>query len=238
MYYMNSRVRYSEVDSNRKMTIAALVDNLQDCCTFQSEELGIGVDYLAKNHCAWILSSWEIVVCDFPKFLQNIKVATWPYDFKSFYGYRNFTVEDMDGKMLAYANSVWVYLDTDNLRPIRIPDELAQKYLTEKTPMLEGDWSERKVKVDGACELKEPIVVQKSQIDTNHHVNNGKYIQVALEYLPEDFQVGRIRVEYRKAAVLGDIFYPEVYRNEDVVSVVLADEGKKPYAVIQFLRKK
>lgn len=49
MYTIESRVRYSEVDSERRLTLSALMDAPQDCCAFQSEELGIGVDYLARN---------------------------------------------------------------------------------------------------------------------------------------------------------------------------------------------
>lgn len=29
---------------------------------------------------------------------RKITVKTWPYNFKGFYGYRNFTIEDAEGK--------------------------------------------------------------------------------------------------------------------------------------------
>jgi len=41
-------------------------------------------------------------------------------------------------------------------------------------------------------------------------MNNGKYILVAEEYLPEQVFVGGLRAEYRKAAMLGDMLYPVV----------------------------
>ena len=37
MYDFKSRVRYSEVNSERQLTLPALIDYLQNCCTFQSE---------------------------------------------------------------------------------------------------------------------------------------------------------------------------------------------------------
>jgi medium-chain acyl-[acyl-carrier-protein] hydrolase len=52
MYSFNSRVRYSEVNSEKELTLPSLLDYLQDCCTFQSEDLEIGVDYLAKEQVA------------------------------------------------------------------------------------------------------------------------------------------------------------------------------------------
>ena len=38
MYDFKSRVRYSEVNSERQLTLPALIDYLQNCCTFQSED--------------------------------------------------------------------------------------------------------------------------------------------------------------------------------------------------------
>ena len=60
MYQYKSRVRYSEVNSNKVMTLSALTDYFQDCCTFQSEDLGVGMDYLKKEKRAWVLNSWQI----------------------------------------------------------------------------------------------------------------------------------------------------------------------------------
>ena len=93
MYSFSNRVRYSEVNSEKELTLPSLLDYLQDCCTFESEDFGVGVDYLAKEQVAWILSSWEIKVYRYPQMGQHIKVSTWPYAFRGFYGYRNFRIE-------------------------------------------------------------------------------------------------------------------------------------------------
>lgn len=42
MYTFQSRVRYSELDPERKLSIASIVDYFQDCSTFHSEQLGGG----------------------------------------------------------------------------------------------------------------------------------------------------------------------------------------------------
>lgn len=44
----------------------------------------------------------------------------------------------------------------------------------------------------------------KHQIDTNHHVNNAQYVDMAREALPEGTEIQEIRADYKKAAVLGD----------------------------------
>lgn len=234
MYSLNSRVRYSETDSEKRLTLPSLLDYLQDCCTFQSEDLGIGIDYLAQIHAAWVLSSWQIKITRYPVMGERIRVSTWPYHFKGFYGYRNFTVENEEGDVLAQANSIWIFMDVERMRPVRIQKEVTDIYLKEIGEPLSGEWSDRKITVPDTGTAMEPVQVAKFHIDTNHHMNNGKYILVAEEYLPDGFEVGMLRAEYRKAAVLGDILYPFVATELDSVTVTLKDGEGNPYAVVCF----
>ena len=43
-----------------------------------------------------------------------------------------------------------------------------------------------------------------------------------------------MRVEYKKAAVLGDMIYPKLSKEADRIVVELCDEQAKPYAVLEF----
>ena len=237
MYQFKSKVRFSEVNKEKKLKLAALTDYLQDTCTFQSEELGAGMDILRKRNEAWILSSWEIVIKKLPKIGEEIFVGTFPCSFKGFYGHRNFYVTDVQGEELARANSLWVYINFDTKKPARIPEEISSMYDEVIQEPLEFDWSDRKIKFEGEGQAEKPVTVLEYFIDTNEHMNNGKYIMVAEAYLPEGFEVERIRAEYRKAAVLGNVLYPVIYKQENAITVVLADEENKPYAVIQFVGK-
>lgn len=236
MYEFKSKVRYSEVNSEKVLTLAALTDYLQDTCTFQSEGLGAGMDFLRSRQEAWVLSSWEIVIKQLPKVCQEISVGTFPCAFKGFYGHRNFCVKDSNGEVIVIANSLWVYINYETKRPTRIPEVVASKYDGVIADPIAFDWSERKIKVEGTGVQKQPVSVQRFFIDTNEHMNNGKYIMVAEEYLPRDFSVARIRVEYRNAAVLGDVLYPMVYEQDDSITVVINDACEKPYAIIQFVK--
>ena len=56
-------------------------------------------------------------------------------------------------------------------------------------------------------------------------MNNANYIRIALELLPTDFQVHRMRVEFRMPAKLGDSLTPHLYNIEGgyIVSLMLGD---------------
>lgn len=231
MYSFNGRVRYSEVDREGFLTLASILDYFQDCSSFQSEELQVGIEFLAEKQVAWVLSSWQVEVKRYPAHGEKIIVSTWPYDFNGFFGYRNFTMKEEDGGILAFANSVWVQLDLQKGRPARILPEIAEVYqVSPKFPM---EYDSRKIRLLEEMKPKESFSVHKYHIDTNQHVNNGKYISMAQEYLPEGFKIGKMRAEYRKAAVYGDVIYPFVQQEGKRIVVNLADEKEKPYAIVE-----
>ena len=58
---------------------------------------------------------------------------------------------------------------------------------------------------------------------------------LAEQFLPEEFKVKEIRVEYKIAAVLGDMMIPRVSVAEDAVTVSFVTSAGQLYAAIQFL---
>ena len=216
--------------------MAQIVNYFQDCSTFQSEDLGIGLEYLDSEKKAWLLSSWQIIVDRYPKFGENIIVGTWAYDTKGVRAYRNFVLMDESEKIIAKANSIWFLLDIDKNRPMKITKEDVEKYgLEEKAEM---DYARGKIKVLGKTVREEPFQIMKIMIDTNGHVNNEKYIEMAMEYLPENFEIYQMRAEYKKAGMLHDMFYPNIYKTENTVTVEFQNDTKETYAVLQFLSRR
>ena len=57
MYSFDSRVRYSECDEGAMLSECALVNYLQDCSTFHSESVGLGVSYMIAHHYAWLITA-------------------------------------------------------------------------------------------------------------------------------------------------------------------------------------
>ena len=235
MYTFESRIRYSEVDSEGKLTMASLINYFQDCSTFHSEDLGLGVEYLKRQHLVWVLSAWQIVVERYPKLGERVTIGTFPYDMKGFLGYRNFVMLDEEGGYLAKANSLWSLLNTDTGKPVPVPGAMIEKYVL--SPKLEMEYAPRKIVITGESIIKEPIVVKKHHLDTNHHVNNQQFIDMTLEFLPEDFCVAQVRAEYKKQAFLDDVLVPAVADNGDKIMVTLTDESGAAYMTAEFMGK-
>ncbi len=236
MYKFTGRIRYSELDRSGKLSLESLLDYFQDCSTFHSEDIGVGLKFLQERHLAWVMSAWQIVVERYPALGERVLIETAPYDFKGFIGWRNFLMETESGERLSCANTVWTLMDMENMHPARVPDELHAAYVLEEK--LEMDYAPRKIalpKTEG--ERREKVEVRQHHLDTNHHVNNGQYIRIAMEYLPEGFTIRQMRAEYKKQALLGDIIVPEIYRPADNICLIsLNNEEGQAYCVAEFER--
>lgn len=233
-FSFDSRVRYSEAGEDRRLTLNGILNYFQDCCTFHSESAGVGMDYLEKKGQVWVLSSWQIVVKRYPLLFEKIRISTWPYAFKKFLGNRNFTMEGENGELLAYANSLWTFLDAAAGKPAVVDERQIQAYtLGEKLDM---DYSSRKIAIPEDMEVYPSFQVRPHHLDTNHHVNNGQYVLMAQEYLPKDFSIGQMRAEYKKPAVLNDVILPRVKKEKDICTVVLENQEKEIYAVVELRR--
>lgn len=237
MYSFESRIRYSETDSSGRLTLLSLMDYFQDCSTFQSEDLGLGLKYLRERRLVWVLSSWQIVIERMPEMCERVSVGTFPYDFKGYFGFRNFFMKDEAGLFLAKANTMWTLLDTETFKPQRPPEEMKQGYkVEEKLPM---EYAGRKIAVSQDMAAKEAITVKPHHLDTNHHVNNAQYVGMAMDYLPEDYVVTGMRAEYKKQALLHDILIPCVQIKEgeagtEIRVVSLQDTQGGIYTNVEF----
>lgn len=231
IYTFDSRVRYSETDHQGTMTLTAMMNYLQDCSTFQSEDIGLGVSALHKKNRAWLLSYWQVAVGRFPECGEKITIGTFATGFRGFFGNRNFFMDDENGYRVAAANSIWTFFDTEKLRPARPGEEDIAPYGIEAP--LEMDYEERKIKLPETAKALPSFPVRRAHIDTNEHVNNCQYIQMAMDILPSDFQVHKLRVDYKKSAVMGNMIFPEISEEEERTVVKLCDEKGTPYVVVE-----
>ncbi|MGN0242646.1 MAG: acyl-[acyl-carrier-protein] thioesterase [Lachnospiraceae bacterium] len=230
MFEQERTVRYSELAHTGCVELPQIIHYFQDASTEQSETLGRGIEYMATHHRAWLLSAWGVEVDRNPGLGEILRVQTWPYDFKGFFAYRNFQIIDEQGVSIARAYSIWFHMDTDKGVPMRITEEAVAPYAyAEKLDM---EYGKRKLILPEPEETLPPITILKSFIDTNGHVNNEKYIEMAMEAIPDDFVIEQMRAEYKKAAMYGDVVYPHLTRTDNCVTVQLCNEQGELFAAV------
>lgn len=227
MYTYNKKILFSDIDQGAKMSLAGIMNALQDCVNINSESIGKGIDYLLETKRTWFAINWYIEINRYPKMFEDVLVKTWPYNFTSSMGYRNVIMEDSTGEVIVAADSIWTLVDLDTGRPIRITDEDSEGYDLE--PQYPIDNPGRKIKLPKDFELIDTVAVKKSDIDYNGHMSNGKYIQLADEYIPIGSHIGKIRVEYKSQSRLGD--HLEVYKSCEDDKIFIKIQGKEDGSV-------
>lgn len=232
MYSYDAIVRYSETGGRKKSNMASLANYFQDCAILQSENVGIGLDYLADHHRAWFLISWQIEVDRYPSMGEKIKVRTWAYDFKASLGFRNIDILDENGIRIVKAASIWSYVDTETLRPARIEDEVSEAYPME--PAIDMEYAPRKIKLFDDHNVVDTRKVMQYQIDSNNHMNNEAYIALAQEYVEDISAIKAVRAEYKMQYVKDDVIVVKRAQKDNLLQILLCDEKSVIKCVVQF----
>lgn len=198
-------VGYSDVDQNNKMKISRIIDMLQNIATWHSKSIGYGTSEMMDLKQGWLVLAWKIKILRYPVADENIEIRTWSKGFKGLHAFRNFEILNDAGETLLLATSNWILYDLVEKKPLRLPAEMMDKYgVIERNALDEGISRVRDEDVSGECY---EITTTKKDIDTNHHVNNAKYVEFFEEILPEDISINEIEIHYKKQTVLGEKLY-------------------------------
>ncbi len=240
MYTFKSTVRFSETGKDSKLTIPHLISYFQDCSTLHGNEAGLDRKKLIKMERAWFLSSWQIVINKRPGIDEKIEVETRAYEIRGFYGLRNFIMYNEAKEVCAYANSIWFYVDTKKGRPVKYEQKDGTGFeIDEEFPMEKAD---RKIIIPENADKTikgDRLKVRESHLDSNYHMNNREYVRIALDFMPDSFDIDdlrQIRVEYKKAAVLDEIMVPVYYFDVEnkKIFVSLENEAGENFAKVEF----
>ena len=124
------------------------------------------------------------------------------------------------------------FVDKSNGKLKRIDDATIATMVLE--PQLEMNYRDRRIILpQEGGKVCEPIRVMRADIDYSQHVNNANYIRMAMELLPDDFEVKGLRVEYRVAAKWSDVLIPTIYETETGLMVALS-VGDSVSTIIEF----
>ena len=232
MYSLNYKVTTSTCDSEGKLKLYSALQMMQDCSEMWIDSEPQVKDYFARENMAQLLASRQVEIVRVPDFKEELTVTTSVYGMKPMFGFRTTLIYDTEGKPCYRIWSMGAFVDKANGKLKRVDDTVAGSLLIE--PQLEMDYKDRRIILpkEGG-EVLERIKVLRADIDYNRHMNNANYVRMAMELLPEDFEIKGLRVEYRVAAKLGDMLIPTLYYIDGGLIVALS-VGNETSAIIEF----
>lgn len=231
MFEYQTVVSYSKVDKNKQVPIYEILNYMQDCTTFQSDALGVGLEYMESIKKAWLLLAYHIKKIKPITIGQKLTVGTTPVNFGKVFGERQFYIKDEDGNYLVKANSIWILMDMTRREPIRIHKEDMEMY-----PLAQAfddvDVS-RRLKLSETKEHSQDLKVLKTYIDNNGHVNNADYLRAATELLPDGSDWSDIQIVYQKEAKEGDVLISHIHHENQGFGISFENEQGEIYTKIK-----
>ena len=233
MYSLKYKVTTSTCDSEGRLKLYSALQMMQDCSEMWIDSEPGVKQYFTEQDMAQLLATRQVEIIRVPEFKEELTVTSTVYDVKPMFGFRNTFIYDAEGEPCYRTWSMGAFVDKSTGKLKRIDDNTIASMALE--PQLEMNYKDRRIKLpkEGG-ETREPIKVLRADIDYNKHVNNANYVRMAMELLPQDFEVRGLRVEYRVAAKLGDILVPTIYHAEGTFTVSLS-VGNEISAIIEFV---
>lgn len=234
MYTLDYLVTTSTCDSEGRLKLYSALQMMQDCSEMWIDSEPAARKFFNDNNMTQLLATRQVEVIRVPRFKERLTVTTSIYEVMPMYGFRNTFIRDAQGNPCYRTWSMGAFVDLATGKLARISDDAIASLTLE--PKQEMSYRGRRIslpKQDGT--VMDPVRVMRADIDYNRHMNNANYVRIAMELLPEGFEVRDMRVEYRIAARLDDLLTPTVYSIEGGYIVSLAVNGQ-PSAIIEFLQ--
>ena len=216
-----------EADANQLMRPTAMLDLMQEAANVNASTLGFGYDEMINSNTAWVLSRTHVKFINTPKWRDEVNLKTWHKGVSKLFYLRDFILSDKEGNPLVLATTSWLIIDMNTRRLVRNSDlalsDTAMDAIAEPADKVV-------VPVDVEPELVRKHPITWSEIDTNGHVNNVKYVVWAIDAVkPEDIKTRPLKellINYDAEVMPGDVVKISRVRQETEDGIIYYITGK------------
>lgn len=200
------RVHSYEVDTEGRLLPRALFGFLQEAAGGDASRGGYTMERLAGEGLTWVIQWMRVEADGYPARGATLTVTTWARPFERAVAWREFDVRDGAGERVAVGTSRWVVVDTRARRLVRLPEFVRTAAVPDRPPAL--DQSPQSIEAADPPDLERRFEVRRGDLDMVRHVNNARYVEWALETVPDTLQESHrpavIEIVFRREALYGD----------------------------------
>lgn len=227
IYCYNTKIDISDVGENNKLNNKAILRLMQEAAALHSASIGYGLNDTLSTHLVWIILNWKLKVFSRPNWNTKLTVKTWSRPIEKLYCYRDFEIYDDKNNLIAVASSKWILFDIVKSFVARPPKDMNLKYTSINRTGFDLPMTE-KLKEPTDSVLTFEYIVQRRDVDTNHHVNNLFYLDYAYEALPEEIFFNNdfmnVEIMYKHESKLGETVKCYYSKNENEHIITIKDK--------------
>lgn len=219
IYFEDFTPRWNEVGVDGQANVVTVGNWLQECAANHAQAVwgDMRPAVMKDAGLAWVLSKQQLRLIGGAPWGDKVRVQTWFGRNSRVSARRDWLLADPETmRPIAAATSTWIVLNLHTRRLAKIPGEL-ESCFDECCPA-EPDFAfedygelakipEVPERLD-ACSLHARQRVGRTAMDMNGHVNNVRYLEWALEEVPDDVVDGcslsEVAIEFRREALYGD----------------------------------
>lgn len=195
MFAKEYELRYSDIGKNGKIKITTVLDLLQDISILHSDFVGLTAEKFKSLSLACLLSGWRLKFLKPIDTREKVVIKTGIMTVTQFETYRKYEVYQKD-ECVAIATANWFTVNTEKMRIERVSEGFFSVF--ESVSEEDNGLPCAKLRPCENTELLYETKVLKRDMDTNNHMNNVKSVELALDFIPDDFEVSQLHVKYRK----------------------------------------
>ena len=177
-------LRYFEMNKYGLASPTTMLTLLEETAAEHSHTINYGLYSLKRQNIGWVLISGILDMVRYPRYKETIAIRTWISKYTLVRGHRENIIYDDSGSIIGKAKGIWVFYDIEKRKPVPIIDQIKCKW--GSNPEISRDVDVDKIKVIQTDEHQAEYDIFKSDVDSNKHVNNIRYLHWLIESVPEE----------------------------------------------------
>jgi len=193
---LDNKIPSYDVSLTGQTKFYTLCNILLDSAAVHANQYRFGYHDMRKDNVYWVLSRFHIIMHEYPRMDDHIKVETWPKGINKLFFMRDYRILSADDRLLTTATTAWLILDVNtgrpkkmeennNLHSFHIENFHAIKAAPDKLPRISEP------------DRQMPVVARYSDLDINKHVNAVKYIEWVQDCYPQEIYENRNVKEFQ-----------------------------------------
>ncbi len=191
------KIEINDIDYMGEYQIYLLFHHFTDIATRNGIEIGLWKQELMKDY-GWVVAKQSLHLDEPICYGEEIELSTLPAD-GTFVSFPRYYFIKKNEKVIGYCSSLWTLIDLHK-RCIVLP-----KRVGIDVPKFDHNItlpSPDSIDIDVPLNYMETRQVRYSDVDTNQHMNNAKYIQWAMDLIDFDIHkenfLSEMTIQYQK----------------------------------------
>lgn len=216
-------VGYRDIDKSCNIKNSSILNIFEDIAGLHARTVGEGL-YQADT--TWFVTGYKVKILKRPKYSEHVKVLTWGTEIKNVSASREFEIRNEKNELLVIGLSNWAHINTKTKELEKVSDELIEGYQLEKTRTNFNEFKIKRINTIGNELCRKEFFIDWNWIDTNDHLNNIFYLDIAEMALPDELMKNNDFSSF-------EIIYKKEVKYKDIIQSIVVCNGNDYFVTLQ-----